>query len=1271
MAHKKNLVNKMIIVSLLCSLSIGWCTNCYSEELDEPEINQTVIDGKIDLGTDEVDADIENADKNLVLYQPFDSRTSVSQWSDDSSVTIKNLSDNSIISNYANITADKKITYQLQHEKKSRYSAVSFDLILNKMPLVFSIDFLGEDENQTLTTLEIKNGMLSVSGNEQNVLLKIDQNVWYRISMAFDKSKGSFDIYISGNRYTEVFKCKKDTVSAIKFGTDGEEFDIGVDNIYLYSSDDAESINDSLKTKARNENLDPNHEDAKFSDLILDVPTYLDNYSEKPDSHKKYVDSYDTFINAMETAVPGDVIVFKNGVYENFNTTYDANGILRSVITEIKTIGSETAPVIIRAETPGKVIFKGFSQFMLKGEYTIFKDFVFEDVKLNEGVASNRDILTLSGAKYCRVTGCAFINCGRTDSPMSRIIVALGGTKYSRIDHNLIDNPLSMSIVIDTQKEFCNVVDYNHIKNVKKVVDVHNTENNNGMEPIQIGAHSTEGISLNTFIEHNLFEDIVGDQAEIISNKGPGNIYRNNTFINCDSGITNRGYDGCIYEGNFVVNQTKGLRIYGKNHRITNNYFYGVDRVAIELGAGSFAYSVPNNCIISNNTVLYPGISAFTVANDYSFSLGRLTGDPLGTLYPIDGKITNNVFVTAGESPAVVDNTLSNKYENNIYDIRGITQLGNPPENATLYTFETKTMSTDNKIVRMDKDKQMLVDKGSFVTGMKLDKDIEGRVRYSQPDIGAFEFNDTDTVHKFLTKYDVGPEWKTGLLENEIPTLTETFDNSVVLKLNSYRGLIDGLGTNLDQLNPKTCAPYEEEGTIYLPLRFVSESLGATVLWSEGGTNIKYNDVTAVVNDWSDVVTVNGTEIKLKNIVTQRENRMYVPVDFIESVLNKPVQLISDRSLIIIGRTDISFQPETDWGAYLIKKMNSQLKVIKTEAPPSETTQNETPQYIEGTNTSEVVKRIQVYTNGEYSDKQFYAQQKLAVGSKLYSDAAFTYKEIPDELLGADFIQTRNDFIKKDEYRDLDAMTMFETHENVCVYLGFAGEAPEWAAREGYVNTDMTLKADCDGEEVTYTVYKKSYPLLNGKDTKWIELGGNGELLYAYTVAIKSIVKKKSEQVEVSNIVVHFNGEYKTDYYVAKNDLQNDKLVYLDRGAVTYANLSDKLKGNTYIMTNNSDKNDLTQANAADYFTFDVDRSVSVYVIWHSGDVPVWLGEKGFVQSYLTAFRSESGVVKKGQVYQKDYILYNNEEKQTITLGGLGTRCNAVYTVVILPGPDY
>src|ERR1700741_1349341 len=76
------------------------------------------------------------------------------------------------------------------------------------------------------------------------------------------------------------------------------------------------------------------------------------------------VNNIEELNNANKNAKPGDSIILQNGEWKNVTISLDC-------------IGSKDKPVIIKAQTPGKVLITGNSKLKIGGQYIIVDGLYF------------------------------------------------------------------------------------------------------------------------------------------------------------------------------------------------------------------------------------------------------------------------------------------------------------------------------------------------------------------------------------------------------------------------------------------------------------------------------------------------------------------------------------------------------------------------------------------------------------------------------------------------------------------------------------------------------------------------------------------------------------------------------------------------------------------------------------------------------------------------------------------------------------------------------
>src|SRR5690606_8506799 len=119
------------------------------------------------------------------------------------------------------------------------------------------------------------------------------------------------------------------------------------------------------------------------------------------------------------------------------------------------------------------------------------------------------------------------------------------------------------------------------------------------------------------------FENIIGDGVEIISNKSSANEISNNTFLNNRSGITIRSGNGVAVKGNYLENTSRGIRIYGADHVVSNKYIknslFGVSLPSADFRKGGKmphnGYYQQENLMIIDNVIDDPINEVFLIGS--------------------------------------------------------------------------------------------------------------------------------------------------------------------------------------------------------------------------------------------------------------------------------------------------------------------------------------------------------------------------------------------------------------------------------------------------------------------------------------------------------------------------------------------------------------------------------------------------------------------------------------------------------------------------------
>ncbi len=335
--------------------------------------------------------------------------------------------------------------------------------------------------------------------------------------------------------------------------------------------------------------------------------------------------------HAMTVAKPGDSLVLSNGEWRDINVVFLGKG-------------TETAPIVLRAQTPGEVVFTGTSTFKIGGEYLVVEGLVFNDPDptISDLIQFRKDSKQL--AKHCRMTQCAIASTRKSNESAESRWVGLYGEGH-RVDHSTFEGKSGKGTTFVVWLGDKNVgghsIDHNYFGPREKL-------GKNGGETIRIGDSKTSMLQANCVVESNLFEKCNGE-VECISNKSCGNVYRDNTFLQVSGTLTLRHGNACLVENNRFLgdgaNGTGGIRVIGEDHVVRGNYLErltGDDaRSAITLMMG-----IPNSPAERYFQVKRARIENNTIVNcEHSILIG-LSDDKNASLPPIDTAFVGNQIST-------------------------------------------------------------------------------------------------------------------------------------------------------------------------------------------------------------------------------------------------------------------------------------------------------------------------------------------------------------------------------------------------------------------------------------------------------------------------------------------------------------------------------------------------------------------------------------------------------------------------------------------------
>lgn len=432
--------------------------------------------------------------------------------------------------------------------------------------------------------------------------------------------------------------------------------------------------------------------------------------------------------SALSNAKPGDLIKLRNKSW-SFSSRVD-----------IPRSGTADRPIVISAETTGGVTITGSGGFGLSGvSNVVVRGFNFR-------FTAGRVGIDCSSCSYVRFTRNRFELAGTVYSHWLRLS---GASHHNRIDRNVFINKKTMGNMLNfdgtsTAVASYNVVDRNHFAN-------HSYSSYNNGECIRVGFSGLKYSKGYNTIERNLFERCNGD-PEVISNKSSDNTIRYNTFRDNNGALVFRHGHRSKALGNFFFNNNGGIRVYGDDHQIVNNYFESNRgtgaRSTIVIGGGN---ALDDSATSTGNDASERVLVAFnTLVNNSSYlAIGASSSEAYGAR---DCTIANNLFVGSSGSFARKIRAYSGfKWAGNM--LSGSASTGEFPSGGYVRSSNVQLTSSGG-IQRLTSSSPA---RNSAVGTHSTVDDVDGHARSGTFDIGADEYSTAKVMRRPLSASDVGP----------------------------------------------------------------------------------------------------------------------------------------------------------------------------------------------------------------------------------------------------------------------------------------------------------------------------------------------------------------------------------------------------------------------------------------------------------------------------------------------------------------------------------
>lgn len=373
------------------------------------------------------------------------------------------------------------------------------------------------------------------------------------------------------------------------------------------------------------------------------------------------IDSAEAFSEVMGKVEAGDNIVIADGQYEQW-------------LVNLDTRGTTEDPITIRPESPMGVTFTGVNHFSITGSHIVVDGFLFDRCVLEH------NLLEFEGSDHCRIENCVFQRSGG-----NRAVVGIkAGARSNSIISCTFSEIAARSINLNINETIYeegvptgNVVRGNTFRDIPPA-------NANGRETIKIGTNQpTFGhVQVGAIVEDNRFLRCDGE-AEIISNKCAGNIYRRNTFTQCKGELVMRGGHDCLIEANRFVNCTGGIRICVTGHIVRDNVILNSRGTGIRLFFGMTKeqgghYQAAGECLITNNTIVDAGKTGILIGDGRNRDWHE---KGVQNIAPEGNRVIDNIVVGSTGDLLLSNHAPNNVIENNLFHKLGDAVLSSPGKN--------------------------------------------------------------------------------------------------------------------------------------------------------------------------------------------------------------------------------------------------------------------------------------------------------------------------------------------------------------------------------------------------------------------------------------------------------------------------------------------------------------------------------------------------------------------------------------------------------------
>ena len=145
--------------------------------------------------------------------------------------------------------------------------------------------------------------------------------------------------------------------------------------------------------------------------------------------------------------------------------------------------------------------------------------------------------------------------------------------------------------------------------------------------------------------------------------------------------------------------------------------------------------------------------------------------------------------------------------------------------------------------------------------------------------------------------------------EPEMRTVDELLADAIVLQIGTDCAVVAGAPVRLDPAD-KTVQPYLKDGRTFVPVRFLSERMGAAVDWDAGTrtVTIRRGEKTIALTIGQTAYTADGVAKTLDAPAEIMGGRTMVPIRFVSEALGRWVGWDAKNRLVVIAPADAPWE---------------------------------------------------------------------------------------------------------------------------------------------------------------------------------------------------------------------------------------------------------------------------------------------------------------------------------------------------------------------------